>query len=145
VRNSSGPRSKRKLAVEGQRTEGVAFRVIARGCVDADDLCRYGAWIDATPRIGTDVQHAGTEETVAPATAKGSRGRTRLLNSECNGGTSLMRLPSVGGMVHVRQPKGPDVFVPEGLIDSSLAVYCLGRVEKAFRPVRDGMIDLRGS
>ena len=35
--------------------------------------------------------------------------------------------------------------VPEGLIDSRLAVYCLGRVEKAFRPVRDGMIDLRGS
>ena len=31
-------------------------------------------------------------------------------------------------------------FVPEGLIDSSLAVYCLGRVKKASRPVRDGMI-----
>ena len=31
-------------------------------------------------------------------------------------------------------------FVPEGLIDSSLAVYCLGRVKKTSHPVRDGMI-----
>jgi hypothetical protein len=36
-------------------------------------------------------------------------------------------------------------FVPEGLNDGSLAVHCLGKVEKAFRPARDGMIRLRGS
>jgi hypothetical protein len=45
----------------------------------------------------------------------------------------------------MRNSSGPDVFVPEGLNDSSLAVYCLGRIDKAFRPVRDGMIGRRGS
>ena len=32
---------------------------------------------------------------------------------------------------YAREPKGLGVFVPEGLVDSSLAVYCLGRVRKS--------------
>ena len=51
---------------------------------------------------------------------------------------------------HRRQPKGPNVFVPEGLIDSSgstelaevLAVYCLECARKMSPSRRDGLISL---
>ena len=68
------------MDVEGERTEGVAFRVRARPRVDAKGLSRYGTPIDATPPDGTDLQHVGIEGGIDLATSKGSRSRTRLFD-----------------------------------------------------------------
>ena len=43
-----------------------------------------------------------------------------------------------------RQPKDASVFVPEGLNDRSLAVYCLGKVNKNVPSPSDRMIRGRG-
>jgi hypothetical protein len=38
---------------------------------------------------------------------------------------ALKKQPTDPAAAHARQPKGLGVFVPEGLNDRSLAVYCL--------------------
>jgi hypothetical protein len=66
---------------------------------------RYGAPIDATPGVGC-VRHAGIVGTIALPHLKGvAAGHVfstyaRQTASASTGGTSLMRLPSVGVVVH---------------------------------------------
>ena len=63
LRGYSQPDTGIPMTVKGQRTEGVAFRVIARTRVDADEpFFWYGAGIDATPWDGTDISALGCSE-----------------------------------------------------------------------------------
>ena len=52
----------------------------------------------------------------------------------------LEKQPIDPAAAHARQPKGLGVFVPEGLNDRSLAVYCLEKVRKSV-PSRQGRHD----
>jgi hypothetical protein len=67
-----------RLKDDGRRC--VAFRVIARTRVDAGESLQV--WrLDRCDALGWDeILHAGIERTIAPATPKGSRGRSRLFN-----------------------------------------------------------------
>jgi hypothetical protein len=44
---------------------------------------------------------------------------------------------------HTRQHKDAGVFVPEGPVDSSQAIHCLGWIRDKIRPVGYGMIGWR--
>jgi hypothetical protein len=78
---------------------GVAFRVVARTGVDANDLCRYGTRIDATPWGERNFNTLGLKEPWNVPRLKGAAAGhvlqryERYTVSESKSGTSLVQLP----------------------------------------------------